>query len=187
MIAIPEMERVLKPGDFVVFVGFQEQLVGRMAKVVQADLQANEVEVELRLFDGKASLVIPRSTVAYATPQPDSDEVYKRYLCTHPNRRGRLTLYKDGKVSWAHLYNMILLKECRPHGSWALVDGKLFVNFHHQGLEDSVVDGKKWSHIVEHIYIECFQDSDIWHLAGVNADKDALRAAVLEPWGKTKA
>ena len=91
VIAIPEMERVLKPGDFVVFVGFQEQLVGRMAKVVQADLQANEVEVELRLSDGKASLVIPRSTVAYATPQPDSDEVYKRYLCTHPNRRGRLT------------------------------------------------------------------------------------------------
>ena len=85
------------------------------------------------------------------------------------------------------MYNMILLKECRPHGCWESVDGKLFVNFHHQGLEDSVIDGKLWSHIVEHTYIECFQDSDIWHLAGVNADKDALRAAVLEPWGKTKA
>jgi len=183
------MDMQLQEGDIVVFVNYsgQEQLLAKAARVVQHHVDKNLVELEARFFMNAGTILVPRAAVALLTPQPEQREVYKRYLCTHPLRTGRLTLYMNGQVSWAHMEKLTLLKDCPNHGKWEMIDGKLYVNFHHQGKADEDIEGKQWTYVSEHVYVEYVEGSDIWHLAGVYDAKDAVKAAVLEPWGKMKS
>ena len=161
----------------------QPQLFAMRAKVV-AIPDDDFVNIEVTLQGGRMSfLTVSRADVELSHVKSEDVGVWKRYLVTHPLRQGRLTLYKDTTVSFAHMgLGGVLLDDCPKHGGWELLNGRLVVSFHHQAKGPEVVEGKLWTYEKRHVYIQYNVGSDVWHLTGITSEQKAMDAAVLEPW-----
>ncbi len=179
----------MEKGTIVIFTDTvkQPQLCGLLAKVVN-DRNENQVDVEISLHGGKVThLTVGKEDVQAAPVKQDDFGVWKRYLVTHPLRQGRLTLYLDNKVSFAHMgLGGVLLEDCPKHGNWELMHGRLVVTFHHQAKAPEEIEGKLWSYEKKHTYIQYNNGSDVWHLTGIVSEHNARDAAVLEPWPEQK-
>ncbi len=105
----------MEKGTIVVFTDTvkQPQLFGCLAKVVN-DKSESQVDIEITLLGGKVThLSVCKEDVMIAPTKNDDLGVWKRYLVTHPLRQGRLTLYMDTKVSFAHMgLGGVLLEDC---------------------------------------------------------------------------
>ena len=175
----------MEVGSLVVFTETlkQPQLFALKAKVVNIP-DNDTVDIEVALFGGKVTYFnVDKRDVTLAHVKQEDIGVSRRYLVTHPLRQGRLTLYQDSTVSFAHLgLGGILLDDCAKHGSWEVSNGKLVVYFHHQAKAPEMVNGKLWSYEKKHTYIQYNVGSDVWHLAGIISEQNAVESAVLEPW-----
>ena len=112
------------------------------------------------------------TTLTLAAP-PAQPQVHSRYLWKHPNREARVTLYADGKVSFAHLSMGRPLQECAPHGSWRLQEGTLHITFHHLAISYKER---------EHVFLQYGPTLDVWYLTGHFDAANAIDFAFLQPW-----
>ena len=159
------------PGDFVRIVSFDQQphLVGLIATVVACNAEAGTVQILVSLSPNhRTNLILDTSQVDLH--QQVGARVHSEYRWVHCQREGKVVLYMDQTVSFAHLDKGKMLEMCEPHGTWRLQGDTLTIDFHHQAVRD-------WAR--RHVFTRLHPQLDCWQLAGC---QDPVKWCVLAPW-----